>query len=75
MNAIAAIQLALKLADLATTAITEGGKAKSEYQTLRAKLETFQIENRDPTADEFRALMAETNALSDRLDAAANRLG
>jgi len=75
VNAALAIQLALKLADLATLAITDGGKAKSEYETLRAKLETFQSENRDPTADEFRALAAETTALSNRLDAAANRLG
>jgi len=75
LAASSAIDLAVQVAQLGQLALKEGGAAVEEFNALADKLKLFQAENRDPTADEFRALQAETNALTSRLDAAAARFG
>jgi hypothetical protein len=60
--------------DIASTAIPAGTEAYEKLQAHRAKIQSFIDEGRDPTPEEFQALQAETDALTDRLRAADNRL-
>ena len=69
-----ALDLILKVIDLATVAIPAGSEALQELKKLRSKVNTFVAEGRDPTPEEFRELQNETDALSVRLDAADKRL-
>lgn len=75
MDVIKLLQAALKLADLAELAITQGGQAASEYRELKEKMRRFSEEQRDPSVEEFHALMGHTDELTERLNKAAIRHG
>jgi cell fate (sporulation/competence/biofilm development) regulator YlbF (YheA/YmcA/DUF963 family) len=69
------LPIAIKIIEAAKLAIPAGHEAVSEFNTLEEKLRAFQQEGRDPTPEEFRALQAQTDQLTDRLEAANARLG
>jgi hypothetical protein len=64
----------LKVVAAAKAAIPAGTKAYNDFKEFNERMQVFKDENRDPTPEEFRALQAETDALTDRLEAANARL-
>lgn len=69
-----AFKLLLRLSDLAFLAATGVKTAADSYKALRAELDKFTAENRDPTDAELAGLLKKTEDLSARLDAADDKL-
>lgn len=65
------IAILLKILDL----VDVGSSAYDQIVALKAKLEAFKAEGRDPTPDEWSALFDSIDAESAALDAADKRLG
>lgn len=70
----AILLLVLELLGVLSTLLAQIPDAKDRYDQIRAKIKQFIDEDRDPTDEEFLALIEEANGLSARLRAANQRL-
>lgn len=67
------ILLILKAMDLVVAGVQLVGESKARYNRLSGLIRTLVEEERDPTEEEFAALMAESDAATARIEARAAR--